>query len=431
MSSPKLSFWLHVERRMSKANFAITILTVLIGFGIAVSWIFPRAGLSANLENDESVSPLPLVRVPEQYATIQQAIDAAPDGSTVLVSPGVYHESVSIDGKSIHLASWLLTTRDERYVRQTILDGSIPANPDSQNDEDTVREQVVLVSSDAKEGTAIVGFTIRDGDDGISCHAKVRILFNYFVNNSDGIDYEGGGGICRFNRFVANDDDAVDLDGPCEALIANNEIRDNDDDGIEIRLHPYNGRTLNIDVRDNVITGNGEDGVQIIDYPNVSDRRIVIERNFIACNAMAGIGCMADGVTRENYEGAPIPEPLTITNNTILENDHGLTGGANARVINNVLVSHRHSAMKNVNGRSVIAYNLLWNNGIESIGCNLDDRTVVRADPKLDDAGKPAIDSPCVDAGTLDIDLGSDTQPVTPQSYRGDKPDLGAYESNG
>lgn len=40
------------------------------------------------------------LRVPADYATIQAAVDAAAPGDTILISPGVYEEAVTIQGKA-------------------------------------------------------------------------------------------------------------------------------------------------------------------------------------------------------------------------------------------------------------------------------------------------------------------------------------------
>jgi hypothetical protein len=368
------------------------------------------------------------LRVPDDYTSIQAAIDAAPDGGTVLVAPGVYHEAVRISGKSVKLVSRFLLTRDPDDIQRTVLDGSIHPDPDLEDDIDPVRPEVILVEDSAGPETTILGLTIRDGDDGIACNAKVRILYNRFVNNTDAIDYEGGGGECRFNYFVANDDDAVDFDEESAGLVANNEIRENDDDGIEIRLHPYRGKSLKIVIRDNLITGNGEDGIQIIDYPELSDRQITIERNVIINNAMSGIGFMANANTRENYEGAPVPEAVAIVNNTIRGNQYGISGGANAHVINNIICDHQYAPLKNVAGRSVISHNLLWANGEKPIASSLNSGQIIEADPLLARDHRPANLSASVDAGTIHVEMAESPWELAPNSFRGQAPDLGAIE---
>jgi len=54
------------------------------------------------------------------FTTIQDAIDHAWNGDTVLVWPGTYFENVDFKGKSLTLGSLTLTTGDANYKYSTI-----------------------------------------------------------------------------------------------------------------------------------------------------------------------------------------------------------------------------------------------------------------------------------------------------------------------
>jgi hypothetical protein len=264
-------------------------------------------------------------QVPQDQPSIQAGINVAQNGDLVLVSPGTYTERLTLSGKTITLASQFYTTGDEQFIGGTIIDGG--------------GDRVITVNSSVGPSTKIIGFTIRNGSDGIKAYAKLHILNNRFDNNEDAIDYAGSGGICRNNVFENNDDDAIDLDGASEATIENNIIRNNGDDGIEVRLHQYIGPILNIIIRGNTISGNDEDGIQLIDYPDLSARFFLIERNLIQNNAMAGLGLMDNGVSNEDFRAASIPERIHVFNNTLVDNPYGVTGGDNLIALNNLFVN--------------------------------------------------------------------------------------------
>ncbi|MHC4945340.1 MAG: right-handed parallel beta-helix repeat-containing protein, partial [Planctomycetota bacterium] len=60
-----------------------TVLTILVVVAL------PVMGLSA------------IIHVPADYPTIQQGIDAAADGDTVVVAPDTYFENINFNGKAI------------------------------------------------------------------------------------------------------------------------------------------------------------------------------------------------------------------------------------------------------------------------------------------------------------------------------------------
>jgi parallel beta-helix repeat protein len=389
----------------------VLLLLFLLSSVLAVACVVGCAMGDATCGN-----PASALRVPQDCVTIQVAIDAARDGDLVLVSPGTYSEKIVLSGKTITLASNFHTTQDPGFIDQTIIDGG--------------GHTVITVRSSVGPETKITGFTIRNGENGISAAGELQILHNRFLGNGDAIDYQGGGGICRYNVFEGNDDDGVDLDGASQAMVEDNVIRNNGDDGIEIRLDEYSGPVLDIIIRNNVIANNGEDGIQIIDSPGLSDRFILIERNLVRGNAMAGLGLMDNGETVEDYRAASIPERIHVFNNTFADNDHSLTGGDNLIALNNLFVDSATLAMKEVDGNSIAAYNLFWENGTDEQGSNLDLATTLLADPHLDSEFQLQPGSPAIDAGTAFFQWQGETVlALVAGEFGGEAPDLGANES--
>jgi poly(3-hydroxybutyrate) depolymerase len=152
-----------------------------------------------------------LRRVPQEYATIQGAINASSDGDTVLVSEGIYYENLVIS-KKIKLGSLYLLDRDTTHISRTVLDGSRPRHPDSAS--------VVLFVAGADTSTLISGCTIQRGlgtrivwledgsivsvGGGILCYdGSASIVHNIIQNNvvnrfnswGGGIDVESNSGL--------------------------------------------------------------------------------------------------------------------------------------------------------------------------------------------------------------------------------------------
>jgi photosystem II stability/assembly factor-like uncharacterized protein len=124
------------------------------------------------------------------FATIQHGIDMSSSGDTVLVYPGIYRETINFMGKNIAVGSLFVTTGDEGYVHQTIIDGN--------------RDDHVVTFENGEAATArLSGFTIANGyahgtpvpesgGGGVFCLNSSPTLTHLRVSGNEATN-EGGG----------------------------------------------------------------------------------------------------------------------------------------------------------------------------------------------------------------------------------------------
>lgn len=121
------------------------------------------------------------LRVPQDYATIQAAIDAAAPGDGVLVDPGTYNEHLDYHGKAI-------TVESTAGAGATVIDGSATVSPPF------VRVPIVRIDAAPGQTPVLRGFTITG-----QLTAPPPIFQLEF---DSGIEITGGSALIENNRVV-------------------------------------------------------------------------------------------------------------------------------------------------------------------------------------------------------------------------------------
>lgn len=148
------------------------------------------------------------ILIPNDYPSIQEGIDEASNGDTVLVAYGTYFENLNFNGKDIVLASYYLRDKDTTHITNTIIDGNSMG-------------PVIVFENEETSGAALMGFTIRGGASdssytyggGVICvNASPQISNNFFTGNF-AVSGEFGGAIVCINSGSAIAHNVIDSNG--------------------------------------------------------------------------------------------------------------------------------------------------------------------------------------------------------------------------
>lgn len=370
--------------------------------------------------------------VPAGYPTIQSAVDSAEDGDLVLVAPGAYFERVVIPGTALTLASHFYVTGDPTFIDQTVIDG-FGRLPDGSFEDGSFVVRVVAGSSTGP--SRIVGLTLTHAKRGVEAFDRAEVLYTTITETNDAVHLQyGSSGLVRACTLYGNRDDGVDINKTAWGKVEHSRIFLNNGDGIEIRLPSSDGPPATYEIRNNAITENRDDGIQIIsvDQSGPPMREFVIEGNLIADNLEAGVGLMCCGNSNEDFSGAAIPGRILFHNNTLRSNADGMTGGDNLIAVNNLFIGHG-VALKRLRVDSIAAHNLFFANVTDFLDAQVDlGSTLTGIDPLLAPDSSLLPGSAAVDAGVAQFTWNGETVlDLAPSNYVGPAPDLGAFELGG
>ena len=409
------------------ASASFTSPRVLTSISISFELtVIDNEGLTATDSVDVIINPVgTIIHVPADFLTIGAAINSAAPGDKVLLNTGIHTEiSTIIIDKDLTIASAFIYTQKQSDILSTIILGDGLNNLFTVTSGANVKIEGLTIENTGKPITIDVG-------QGIIRHNLLR------DHKDDAISFEGdSSGVAEFNVIIGSGDDGIDIDGlRGPYTIRENIILDSGDDGMEFRMinsYLVTGK-IKYEVYNNIINGTGGDGIQLIDYPadNQNLREINIHNNYIKNARFAGVGTMPDTITgrtqlSEIYPNFDFMERVFVTNNTLTNNDNGISGGDNFIVLNNIIVDNR-LGVTNLDGTSILDYTMFFNNNSSGLPSFVQGNNIIFDDPILNSDGSLNYLSPGIDAGASSYTWKNEIV-LDIKTLNSPKPDLGWVE---
>ncbi|NQV19369.1 MAG: T9SS type A sorting domain-containing protein [Armatimonadetes bacterium] len=344
-----------------------------------------------------------IINIPAEYSTIQEGINIAVAGDTVLVHPGTYVENINYNGKDVIVASLFLTTQDTTYISSTIIDGN-------QNG------TVVIFENGESTDAILCGFTLMNGmktiassgGGGVYIHNSNPHLHNLIISSNFATS---GGGICIHDA---------------SPIISNMIIVDN-----EVPVGSGHGGGLYLMNCDNMIiknlsiihneTGAFGSGLFISGCESLIFENLIVSNN--ECGYFGG-----GALYFQNSDAIILNSTICYNNNQY--SGGGLIGGENVYLVNSVVYGNSGPQLEIDHS----AYYSLIQGGFPGIG-NIDSDPLFTNPSECDFHLQDS--SPCIGSGIDEIeidgimyfapefDFGGNPRPAP----TGSMPDMGVYEN--
>ncbi|MFC2170549.1 T9SS type A sorting domain-containing protein [Calditrichota bacterium] len=255
-----------------------------------------------------------ILYVPENYETIQSAIDASQGGDTVLIAQGLYEEELTIEGHGIRLASGFLLENDTSIIDSTILSG------------DSLFRQLYVNSID-NDTLKIIGLSFINGTSADTGMAVKVINSIVEINN------------CKFIGNFSNSDGGALYAYLSSILLSDNIFRHNSANRrAAARIDSCHGLIKNNIIEYN--TSNDWAGGFSVIGSNINIENNIFNSNYSSYAAgglqyLRSSGIISDNIFENNYSGvsgglhATSGSYLLLENNIFrFNNSEAVAGGA-------------------------------------------------------------------------------------------------------
>ena len=337
-----------------------------------------------------------IIRVPEDFPTIQAAIDAAESGDTVQVAAGTYRgpiqfkNGITLQGAGAAVTTIAMTLEDDTAIISFEGIGSGTIDGFTLDGGGIIDNGLDLNRSTVTISNNII--TNINGDGIFAVASGLRMRDNQFLRNGDaGIRLRGGEAIVTRNTIEGNGGDGLVCEARASATITDNTITSNQSHGIRLSgfsaptirnnqitensVEGINAESSSATIEGNTISGNGDDGIE-----GSSSDLIIRAKNIITKNGGAGIDLTASDATiegneiRENGQGIGLDNNSggVVKGNTITQNEEdGIwTGsGVNTTITDNTITGNRDDGIECDGSFPTIEGNTVTENTADGVFC--------------------------------------------------------------